>query len=131
MRRGFDWAGYEFHALGHHDGRFIKQAGLYIFVRRCGDDRTALYIDHSDYVARDADPSHRVWSDALALGMNELHVFTRPRDRVERLLVLDRVVRRCLPLLNLLHAPLFEGEDRAVCAAPAPPRPTGVVGRRS
>jgi hypothetical protein len=33
--------------------------------------------------------------------VNELHVFTRPRDRLERLLVLDRVIRRCLPILNL------------------------------
>lgn len=98
----YDWAGYGFHALGHHDGAFIKQAGLFGFVRRTDEDRLLLFIGHSELIANTADPAHPAWGDALALGMNELHVFTKARDRTERLMVLHRVVRRCTPLLNVM-----------------------------
>lgn len=100
---GMEWAGYPFLALGHHDARFIREAGVFAFVRRAGADRMMLYAGEAEDISRAAGPAHRNWPAALNLGMSELHVCTRPRDRLERLLVLDRVVRRCLPLLNLLE----------------------------
>jgi hypothetical protein len=44
--------------------------------------------------------------------MKELHVFLQARDRIEGLLVLDRIVRRCTPLLNLLNGELPNGNSR-------------------
>lgn len=114
----FDWAGYTFHALGRHDARFIKGPGLYAFVARRRDDRTLLFIGEAECIARVVAPDHPQWADATRLGMNELHVFLRPRERIERLLVLDRITRRCGPLLNLLE-PVGAAERAEAAAAAA------------
>lgn len=98
-----DWAGYIFLALDRHDARFIRLPGLYAFVRRCDQDRILLFAGAADCIAGAVEPSHPQWAPASALGMNELHVFLKPRDRLERRLVLDRIVRRCEPLLNVLE----------------------------
>lgn len=99
----YDWAGYGFHALGRHDAHFIKRPGLYAFVARRDEARTLLFVGETDCIARTVDASHPQWAAASRLGMDELHVFLQPRGRLERLLVLDRVIRRCEPLLNLLE----------------------------
>jgi hypothetical protein len=113
MRDGeFDWAGYRFLAVGHHDGRFIHAPGVFAFVRRLGPERVLLFAGEAEDISASAGPMHPAWCDALRLGLNELHLFTRPRDRLERLLVLDRVVRRCVPLLNLV-ADVPQTQERA------------------
>jgi hypothetical protein len=108
----FDWAGYGFVAVGHHDGRFIHAPGVFGFVRRCGAERVLLYAGEAEDLSAAAGPAHPAWAEALRLGMSEVHLFTRPRDRLERLLVLDRVVRRCLPILNVVE----EGAPEAMQA---------------
>src|SRR6185312_10214537 len=70
-----EWAGVPFLPFDHHDGRMLRQPGLYGFVRRGpGDERVLLYIDHADCIASVAIPAHPLWGQALGLGMNELHV---------------------------------------------------------
>ncbi len=99
----FHWAGIQFEAVGPHDGRFFRVPGVYAFVRRNGDaERTLLYVDHTDSIAGAAYAGHPLWADALRLGMNELHLCRAARERMDRLLVVDRLVRRCHPLLNVL-----------------------------
>lgn len=103
MARGFDWAGYSFIPLGHHDGHFFRGPGVYIFVRRLpNEERIALYVGESDCVATVACPGGPAWTDALLLGMNELHVFLKPCKRIDRLLIRGCVIKRCSPLLNLI-----------------------------
>jgi hypothetical protein len=97
------WAGIPFEAVGPQDGRFFREAGVYAFVRRSGEDAVLLYVDHADSVAGAAYPGHPRWAEALRLGMNELHLCRAARERMDRLLVVDRLVRRCAPLLNLLE----------------------------
>ena len=100
----FHWAGIQFEALGPHDGRFFRTPGVYAFVRRgCDGERTLLYVDHADCIANFAYSGHPQWPDALRLGMNELHLCRAARERIDRLLVVDRLVRRCHPLLNVLE----------------------------
>lgn len=72
-------------------------------MRRSGPgERTLLYVDHADSIAAAAYSGHPLWADALRLGLNELHLCRAARERVDRLLVVDRLVRRCHPLLNAL-----------------------------
>ncbi len=103
MATGIDWAGYNFIPLGHHDGRFIRQPGVFAFVRRGPDERrTLLFIDHADYVAAWAGPGHPAWLESLGHGMNELHIFLKAVQRIDRLLVRGHVIKRCGPVLNPL-----------------------------
>jgi hypothetical protein len=106
---GHDWAGYTFHELGRHDGRFIKTPGIYAFVARLGGERTLLFAGETECIASAVDATHPQWDAASGLKMKELHVFLQARDRIEGLLVLDRIVRRCTPLLNLLNGELPNG----------------------
>jgi hypothetical protein len=70
-------------------------------VRRTGEERTLLFVDHADNIAR-ATQNHPLWAEALRLGFNELNVNTWAGERIDRLLLRGRIVRRCGPLLNLL-----------------------------
>ena len=103
MSGGIEWAGVPFLAFHHHDGRMLRGAGLYGFVRRdAGDDRVLLFVDHADCIATAAVPSHPLWGQALGLGMNELHVCLKAKERIDRLQLRHHLVRRVEPILNLL-----------------------------
>jgi hypothetical protein len=98
-----EWAGVPFLSLGLHDGRMLRAPGLYGFVRRGpGDERVLLFVDQAEIIASAAGPSHPCWDQALALGMNELHVCLRARQRIDRLLLRHHLIKRAEPLLNLL-----------------------------
>jgi len=97
-----EWAGVRFLPLYHHDARFFRCPGVWAFVRReVSGDRTLLYVDHTDNIAS-AVAGHRLWSEALGLGLNELNISLKAVDRVDRLLLKGHIVKRCEPLLNLL-----------------------------
>ncbi len=97
-----EWAGVRFLPLNHHDARFFRCPGLWAFVRReASGERTLLYVDQSDNVAG-AVIGHRLWSEALGLGLNELNINLKAIERVDRLLLKGRLIKRCEPLLNLL-----------------------------
>jgi hypothetical protein len=110
-----DWAGVPFLPVFHHDGRFFRGPGLYGFVRRVGDERTLLFVDHAESIAA-ATTNHLLWVDALRLGFNELNVCTRAVERVDRLVLRAHIVKRCSPLLNLL-----QDESGEKAALPPPP----------
>lgn len=117
MEGEFEWAGVRFWAVSHHDARHIRSPGLYAFVRRGpGEERVLLYIDHADCIARVADASHPHWAEALGLGMNEVHVCLKARERLDRLQLRHHLVKRAGPILNLLAA---QGEfvSKRVCVA--------------
>lgn len=97
------WAGIPFEAVGPQDGRFFREAGVFAFVRRSGAEALLLYVGHADSIAAAAYPGHPNWAEAMRLGMNELHLCRPARERMDRLLVVDRLVRRCGPLLNILE----------------------------
>ena len=97
-----DWAGIPFLPVFHHDARFFRQPGLYAFVRRCGEDRTLLFVGHGENLAS-AVTGHPLWGEALKLGFNELDVCTRATERVDRLILCAHLIKRCSPLLNLLE----------------------------
>ena len=98
-----EWAGVRFVALHHHDGQFFRGPGLFAFVRRhpCGE-RSLLFVEHADNIAC-AVTGHRLWADALRLGFNELNVNLQALERVDRLILRERIVRRCGPVLNVLE----------------------------
>ena len=99
-----DWAGVRFLAVFQHDARFFRSPGLFAFVQRgAGEHRTLLFVDQSDNIAASLDGGHGLWADALWLGFNELNVATPVDQRVDRLLLRARIVKRCLPLLNLVE----------------------------
>jgi hypothetical protein len=104
-----EWAGVRFLPLYHHDARFFRCPGLWAFVRReASGERTLLYVDHAEDIAN-AVVGHRHWGEALGLGLNELNVNLTAVERVDRLLLKGRLVKRCEPLLNLLD------EDATSC----------------
>lgn len=112
-----EWAGVRFWRVGHHDGRFFREPGLYAFARAHAErGPVLLFAGHTEDLARDAGPACPAWPDALRLGMNELHVARPMPVRVDRLQLLSRVVRRAGPLLNVLeeaHPPAAERRRRA------------------
>ncbi|MGA0606583.1 hypothetical protein ACO2Q0_11325 [Phenylobacterium sp. VNQ135] len=72
--------GVPFLALGHHDGRFIRTAGLFAFARRQPGSRyLVLHLEIAEGISRSADASHPRWGWALRLGMDTLlvHLFSR------------------------------------------------------
>ena len=98
-----DWAGVAFIAVASHDAPMFKAAGLYGFARReWNGERTLLYVGQAEVIAVDAAPGAQLWSQALGLGMNELHVCLCPGERIDRLQLQDRIVRRLEPILNLI-----------------------------
>lgn len=114
-----DWAGVMFHPLWMHDGRFFRAPGLYALVRHEPDaGRLMLLAGEAENLASLAGPRHRLWSEALRLGVNELHLsFPIPR-RVDRLALLARIVRHVQPILNVVADAHPEPGDapRAICA---------------
>ena len=64
--------------------------------------RTLFFMGHSDLIAADAGPGGEAWAEALELGMNELHICLAAQERLDRLQLKDRIVRRVGPLLNLI-----------------------------
>ncbi len=99
----FEWAGVRFWAVSHHDARHIRGPGLYGFVRRGpGEERVLLYVDHADGIAQAAGPGHPLWAEAMGLGMNEVHVCLKARERLDRLQLRHHLVKRTGPILNLL-----------------------------
>jgi hypothetical protein len=97
-----DWAGVRFVPMFHHDGRFFRCPGLFAFVSREGDERTLLFVDQAENISA-AVEGHRVWADALALGFNELNINLKVPERIDRLILRARIIKRCSPLLNLLE----------------------------
>ena len=97
------WAGLRFHVLHHREGRMLRTSGLFAFVR--GDDDKGpliLFAGEAEDLAQTAGPGHRLWSEALALGLNELHVhFPVPR-RIDRVQLVSRIVRHLQPVLNVI-----------------------------
>jgi hypothetical protein len=100
----FDWAGVRFLAIDHHDARMIRAPGLFAFVRRLeNEERILLYVDHADCIGTSALFSHDRWTEALRLGMNELHVCLRARKKLDRLQLRHHLIKRVQPILNLLE----------------------------
>ncbi|AYV48619.1 hypothetical protein CFHF_19605 [Caulobacter flavus] len=64
-----------FMSLHHHDGRFVRGAGLFAFARRDPDGgRTIFCLELAQDISREAVSGHRAWSHALTRGMNEVLV---------------------------------------------------------
>jgi hypothetical protein len=72
--------GVPFLALGHHDGRFLRTAGLFAFARRQPGPRyLVLHLEVAEAINRRADCSHPRWGWGLRLGMDTLlvHLFSQ------------------------------------------------------
>lgn len=99
-----EWGGVEFRPVWIHDGRFFREPGLFAFVRDDAErGRLMLMAGQADNLATAAGSSHPLWTEALRLGINELHVsFSVPR-RVDRLQLVSRIVRHVQPILNVVE----------------------------
>lgn len=74
-------AGVPFTALSHHDGRFVRTAGLFALARsRPAGGFTVLHLEMAAEINRAAAPHHPRWGWALGAGMDTLlvHMFGRP-----------------------------------------------------
>ena len=81
--------------------------GLFAFVRNdARDGPLLLFADQTSDLAQAAGPGHPKWSEALSLGMDELHVCFPIERRIDRLQLLSRIVTREQPLLNLVDEPM-------------------------
>ena len=72
--------GVPFMALGHHDGRFVRTAGLFAFARREPAGLvTVLHFEMTQAINQSAVAGHPRWSWALSQGMDCLlvHLFGR------------------------------------------------------
>jgi hypothetical protein len=99
-----EWAGVPFLTIGHHDGRFIRTPGLWGFARReFSGEFTLLFLDHADAINEEAGPGHPRWSEAISLGMNEVHICLKAKARIDRLQLRSHIIRRVQPLLNVLE----------------------------
>lgn len=98
----FEWAGVRFWAVSPHDARHIRGPGLYGLVRRSGDERVLLYVDHADCIALAAHAGHPRWPEAVGLGMNEVHICLKARERLDGLQLRHHLVKRTHPILNLI-----------------------------
>lgn len=73
--------GVPFVAMSHHDGRFLRTAGLFAFARRpIVGAYTVLHLEMTAAINQAAAPHHPRWAWALAAGMDTLlvHMFGRP-----------------------------------------------------
>ena len=113
-----EWAGVGFRPVWIHDGRFFREPGLFAFVRDDGDQgRLMLMVGQADNLATAAGSSHPLWTEALRLGVNELHVsFPIPR-RVDRLQLVSRIVRHLQPILNVVAEAHPEAVSARDCLA--------------
>ncbi len=67
--------GVRFMSLYHHDGRFVRGAGLFAFARRDPDGgRTIFCLELAQDISRKAGCGHVAWAHAVSHGMNELLV---------------------------------------------------------
>ena len=98
--RETSWAGMTFVVLGRHDVERVRAPGLYAFAARDGAKLTLIFAGEAQDIAREAGPHHPVWSRALALGLNEVHVCIGAPERIDRLQLLSRVVRAEAPVLS-------------------------------
>lgn len=76
-------SGVPFLALGHHDGRFVRTAGLFAFARRIpSGGYQVLHLGLSAAINREAGPGHARWGWALGAGMDSLlvHLFGKPAE---------------------------------------------------
>lgn len=69
-------SGVPFAPLYHHDGRFIRAAGLFAFARRdlCGGGYVVLHLELAEAINRVAGPGHPRWAWALGEGLDTLLV---------------------------------------------------------
>lgn len=75
--------GVPFMALGHHDGRFVRTAGLFAFARRTpSGGYEVLHLGLSAAINREAGPGHPRWGWAMRAGMDSLlvHLFGKPAE---------------------------------------------------
>ena len=97
------WVGLTFQVLHHRDGKMLRAPGLFAFVRHdVRDGPLLLFAGEAEDLAQAAGPGHPKWSEALLLGMDELHVRVPIERRIDRLQLLSRIVAREQPLLNLV-----------------------------
>jgi hypothetical protein len=102
----YEWAGLSFLVLGRHDAAMLRGPGVYALVRRGpGETRALLFAGYAASVAQSTGPGHAAWHDAMALGMNEVHVFLGPPERLDGLQLAARVVRHTRPPLNPQEGP--------------------------
>lgn len=67
--------GVPFMALDHHDGRFVRTAGLFAFARwPPSDEVLVLHFEMTAAINRVADHSHPRWGWCLGQGMDTLLV---------------------------------------------------------
>lgn len=67
--------GVGFMSLHHHDGRFVRGAGLFALARRDADGgRTIFCLELAQDISRRAEPGHPAWAHAISRGMNEVLV---------------------------------------------------------
>ena len=75
--------GVPFLELGHHDGRFVRTAGLFAFARRTpSGGYEVLHLGLSAAINREAGPGHARWGWAIGAGMDSLlvHLFGKPAE---------------------------------------------------
>jgi hypothetical protein len=75
--------GVPFLTLGHRDGRFVRSAGLFAFVRRERGGRfTVLHFEMTEAINRSARPGHARWDWCAGEGLNALMVHLAGRAAV-------------------------------------------------
>lgn len=83
--------------------------GVYMLCRReSNGSRTILYIGEAEDIAQRLGPEHEHWSDALALGMNEVHVHLLAKSKSDRLSV-ETMLRNCVATPLNRQSPTLQG----------------------
>ena len=94
------WCGAPFLVMGPSDLRRVRTPGLVGLVRRRPQRVEMLYLGQGEDISRLIVCGSSVWSRALLLGVNEAHVCLKARERLDRLSLHQRLVKRLQPPIN-------------------------------
>jgi hypothetical protein len=95
-----NWCGVEFHVFGLCDLRRLRVPGLVGLARRGCHGVDLLFLAEGEDVSRLFVPGSRLWGEVMKRGANEAHVCLHARERLDRLALKQRLVRRLEPPLN-------------------------------
>lgn len=90
--------------IGHHDGRFVRTPGVFVFLASAGEGRKqALFVGEGDPVSSWASPGAPFWRSALSLGLDEILVVVE-RDLEQRKRLHAELIEVLQPTLNASQA---------------------------
>lgn len=99
-----------FSPIGLNEPQNYSCSGVYMFCRRdIANKIKILYIGEAENIANRLKPSHEHWSEAMLLGMNEIHIYLLAETKTQRLNIETYLRSRIVTPLNRQGGSAGEG----------------------